>query len=288
MQEIASHVFIETIFPGVTLGAISWPHGLLLVDAPFRQDDIRAWRSALLNLSGGVDRLLVNLDSHLDRTLGVRSMDCTVVSHETMAEVFRNRPINFKAQPAGTGAEWEMYDNIGSVRWLLPEITFTDEFHIHWDGDPCVFQHRPGPMPGSLWVVLNEQRVIFLGDAVVTNQPPFLANADLPLWIEQLNTLLANDDYRQSLLVSSRSGLVTADDVRKQVRFLEQVHEKLEEMNARGADIEETPPLVSKFLSSIKPDPEKLSLYQDRLRYGLQQYYARHYRPSEAVDTEIP
>ena len=42
MQEISPKVFIETSYPGVTLGAIDWTHGLILVDAPFRPEDIRA------------------------------------------------------------------------------------------------------------------------------------------------------------------------------------------------------------------------------------------------------
>ena len=92
MQELANHVFIETGYAGVTLAAINWSHGLILIDSPFRPEDTRSWRSALLNLGGGVDRLLVTLDVHFDRTLGTRSMDCTVVGHEKMASVFRNRP----------------------------------------------------------------------------------------------------------------------------------------------------------------------------------------------------
>ena len=98
MQEIAPHVYIEPGYAGVTLGAINWPHGLILLDSPFRQEDTRSWRSALLNLGSGAERMLVNLDAHFDRTLGTRAMDCTVVGHEKMAQAFRNRPVTFKTQ----------------------------------------------------------------------------------------------------------------------------------------------------------------------------------------------
>ena len=136
MQELAQHVYIETAYAGVTLGAINWSHGLILIDCPFRAEDVRSWRSALLNLGGGVDRLLINLDAHLDRTLGTRSMDCTVLGHDKMAGVFRNRPVTFKAQGSETGAEWELYNGLGSIRWAPPEITFTDQMVIHWDNNP--------------------------------------------------------------------------------------------------------------------------------------------------------
>jgi 3-hydroxyisobutyrate dehydrogenase-like beta-hydroxyacid dehydrogenase len=88
MQEIAAHVFIETAYPGVTLAALNTPHGLILVDAPLRGEDTRSWRATLLNMGGGVERLLVNLDAHFDRTLGARAMDCTVVAHEKFRRSF--------------------------------------------------------------------------------------------------------------------------------------------------------------------------------------------------------
>jgi hypothetical protein len=106
MQEIAPHIYIETDYAGVTLGAVNWQHGLLLVDSPFRLDDTRNWRASLQNLRGGLDRMLVTLDAQVDRTLGSRAMECTIISHEQTAEVFRNRPLTFKPQSSETGAEW--------------------------------------------------------------------------------------------------------------------------------------------------------------------------------------
>ena len=32
MQELSNHVYIETGYAGVTLGAINWPHGLILIE----------------------------------------------------------------------------------------------------------------------------------------------------------------------------------------------------------------------------------------------------------------
>lgn len=87
MQSIAKDVYIETQYPGVTLGAINLAHGLIQVDAPPSPEDGRAWRAALLNLGGSSERMLVHLDAHPDRTLGARAMDCTVVAQERTAQV---------------------------------------------------------------------------------------------------------------------------------------------------------------------------------------------------------
>ncbi|MEJ5313769.1 MULTISPECIES: hypothetical protein [Anaerolinea] len=273
MQEIVPQVYIETAYPGVTLGAINSPHGLILIDAPFRPEDARSWRSALISLSGGVDRLLINLDAHFDRTIGVRNMECTVLAHERMAEVFRNRPMTFKAQGTETGAEWEQHNGLGSVRWSPPEITFSDQLTIHWDDHPIRLEYRPGCSTGAIWAVLPASRVIFLGDAVVLHQPPFLASANLPLWIEQLESLLQGE-YQDYLLVSGRGGLVAHQQVRAQIHFLRTVQEKLDALAKQNAPASETETLVPALLEPFNPLP----LYRQRLRYGLAHYYARHYQ----------
>jgi glyoxylase-like metal-dependent hydrolase (beta-lactamase superfamily II) len=276
MQEIAPHVFIDTSYPGVTLGAISGEHGLILIDAPFRAEDIRAWRAALLNLGGGVDRLLINMDAHFDRTLGTRAMECTVVGHEKMAQVFRNRPVTFKTQSAETGSDWEQYSGLGSIRWAPPEITFTHKMFIHWGETPVALESHPGPASGAIWAVLPEDKIVFVGDAVVNNQPPFLGASDIPGWIETLKLLLS-PEYHDYILVSGRGGLVVPDQVRQQLNFLQKVQTQLKELVDKKAYPEDTEKLVSGLLTGFDFHPQNSVMYQNRLRAGLSQYFQRHY-----------
>jgi glyoxylase-like metal-dependent hydrolase (beta-lactamase superfamily II) len=285
MQELAHHVFIETAYAGVTLGAINWSHGLILIDAPFRPDDTRSWRAAQLNLGGGVDRMLINLDAHFDRTLGVRGMECTVVGHEKMAEIFRNRPTTFKTSGTETGAEWELYNGLGSIRWVPPEITFTNRLSIHWDDSPLVLEHHPGPSTGAIWAVLPEQHVAFVGDALVPEQPPFIASADLPTWIKALKPLVT-PEYQDYLLVSGREGLVAHQQVRRQIRFLEKLSAALDELAAQKAPASETEQLLPGMLEDFEIPAQRESQYRQRLQYGLYHYYTRHYQHSEEEITE--
>jgi glyoxylase-like metal-dependent hydrolase (beta-lactamase superfamily II) len=261
----------------VTLGAINWTHGLILIDAPFRPDDIRSWRAALLNFSGGVDRLLVNLDAHFDRTLGVRAMESTVVAHEKAAAVFRNRPSAFKTQGNETGAEWELYNGLGSIRWAAPDLTFSQQLSIHWNEHPLVLEYHPGPASGAIWAVLPEQRIVFLGDAVTVGQPPFLAWADLPAWIENLRVLL-EPPYRDYLLVSGRGGLVTQEQARQQLGYLENLHNQLEELFENKATPEDARAVARELAKGFDGVELLQEHYRQRLGWGLHQYYARHYR----------
>ncbi len=280
MQELAQHVYIETSYAGVTLGAINWSHGLILIDAPFRVEDVRSWRSALLNLGGGVDRLLVNLDAHFDRTLGVRAMDCTAVGHENMAEVFRNRPVTFKTQGTETGAEWELYNGMGSIRWAPPEITFTEQLLIHWDEAPLSLESHPGPSIGAIWAVLPEQRIAFVGDALMPDQPPYFSSADLPTWISSLRPLLS-PAYQDYLLISGRGGPVAHQQVRRQINFLEKANHLLNQLASQKAVASETERIVPALLEDFVIPPQREIQYRQRLQNGLYHYYVRHYQPAE-------
>lgn len=285
MQELAHHVYIENSYAGVTLGALNWAHGLILIDSPFRPDDARSWRSALLNLGGGVDRLLINLDAHFDRTLGVRAMDCTAIGHEKMAEIFRNRPVTFKTQGTETGAEWELYNGLGSIRWVPPEITFTERLLIHWGDTPLSLESQPGPSTGAIWAVLPEQRIAFVGDALIPEQPPYLASADLPTWINTLKPLLT-PAYQDYLLIGGRGGPVAHQQVRRQIAVLEKINQMLTNLAAQKAPAEDTQSLVSPLVNEFEIPPQREMQYRQRLQYGLYHYYTRHYQPTEEEVTE--
>jgi glyoxylase-like metal-dependent hydrolase (beta-lactamase superfamily II) len=285
MQAIAKDIYIEDQYLGATLGAINYPHGLFQIDAPPSPEDARTWRAALLNLGGSTERLLVNLDAHPDRTLGARAMDCTVIAQEKTAAVFRGRPTMFKAQGEETGADWESIPGLGNVRWSPPEITFSHRLAIHWDETPIVLEHHPGSAAGAIWVVLPEANVVFVGDAVLKNQPPFLSGADLPVWIEAVKLLLS-PAYRGWQVVSGRGGVVTVDVIRTQQDHLNQILAKLEKLAGKKASPEAVENLVAPLLGTYKIPASRQKKYGQRLRYGLYHYYIRHYHPTSGVSGE--
>ena len=82
MQQIKPGIYFEDQHLGVTLGALVYSHGTVLIDAPLRPEDARSWRSGLLSQRGGIGRLLVLLDAHPDRSLGARSLESTILVHQ--------------------------------------------------------------------------------------------------------------------------------------------------------------------------------------------------------------
>ena len=279
MDAIAKNVYIEDRYLGVTLGVITQPRGLVQVDAPPAPEDGRSWRASLMGMGSGPERVLVNLDAHPDRTLGVRAMDCTVIAHEKTAIAFRNRPNTFKAQGDETGSNWEAIPGLGSVRWAPPEISFLETMTLHWGGEPIILQSRTGPTPGAIWLVLPESKVVFVGDAVLKGQPPFLAHADLPAWIEALDAL-QGPDFKGFTVISGRGGAVTQQAVKAQSDFLKKTLDKVEKLGGKKAAAGATDKLADTLLKEFKAPAARQKQYLQRLRHGLGYYFARHYHPS--------
>lgn len=281
MQEIAPHVYIEKSYPGVTLGAISFTHGLILIDAPLQPDDIRLWRATTFNMNNGIDRLLVNLDEHYDRTIGVRQVECMVAGHEKMNQLFRDRPVTFKTQTQETGADWELQSGLGSIRWASPEITFSQRVELHWDTDPVILEYHPGPSACAIWVELPVQKIVFVGDAVVPNAPPFLASADLSAWKETLH-LLSSSMYRDYTIVSGRGGVIDPAEVKNQVKTLDKVDHYLEKIVEKKLSQDEIERSAHALAKNFEANGELVDHYQLRLSWGLYQYVKHHHELSQA------
>lgn len=277
MDAIAKNVYIEERFPGVTLGVIVQSRGLIQIDAPPAPEDGRAWRASLMGMGNGHERVLINLDSHPDRTLGVRMMDCTVIAHEMTARAFQNRPNTFKAQGDETGANWEGIPGLGSVRWAPPEISFVSQMTLHWSDTPVILESHPGPTEGAIWVVLPQEKIVFVGDVVVKGQPPFLAHADLPAWLEALD-YLQGPEFKGYTVIGGRDGSLSPQAVRSQADLLKKIHSKIEKLGAKRSSAPNvTDKLADQTMKEFKVPAAKYKQYSQRLRFGLRNYHARHY-----------
>ena len=282
MHQIEPGIYYEDLYAGVTLGALILPHGTIMVDAPLRAEDARSWRSTLTNLSIGSNRVLINLDSHLDRTLGSRALDSTIVAHQTTAQVFRNRPSVFKGHSADSGAEWEVSNDVFGTRWALPDITFSERLHFLWGGPEVILEHHPGPTLGSIWVIIPSAKVMFVGDTILYDQPPFLASADLQAWIESLELL--KDSYKQYSIISGRGGPNDVKDIRTQLKTLKKILQGMERLAKRNAPPDKTEGMIPNLISDMSIPPQRREHYIQRLRHGLYYYYSQHYQPLEQLE----
>ena len=282
MRQIDEGIFYEDSFPGVTLGALVFSEGIVGIDAPLRSDDARSWRTMLMNHRGWKNRLLVNLDSHPDRTLGAKAMETTIVTHFSTAETLQNRSTIFKGQGIDSGSEWESYNEAIGMRWASPEITFKEKMILHWNGSEIHLEHHPGSTREAIWVVLPAEGVIFVGDTVVIAQPPFLAHADLSLWESELDLLLKS--YKDYVIISGRGGPASNEDVHELRKFIRNVARRMEHQAKKGSLPDVTEKMVPSLLAKFEFPRIKSEAYAKRLQHGLYQCYLHNYSPVSALD----
>ncbi len=272
MKEIISGVLIEDEYEGVTLGAIQTAKGVIMIDAPLSVKDAQIWRSNCSHSSGGSDRLLVLLDEHFDRCIGARALRCPIVAHEKTAQAIANRNSIGKPQAGLTGALWETSSEVNSIHWTHPEITFTNEMSINWEAEPLVLEHHPGPSRGSIWALLPERKVAFIGDTVINDQPPFLAAAEISAWENSLE-LLKSNIYKDFILIGSRSSLVTKDDIRGFQKFLNKVERLAEKQSVSKSDLAHIEEIGASLAEDFRAkNRAQAEVFRSRLAHGFSQY----------------
>lgn len=282
MEEIAKNIFIESSFPGVVLGVLKLNHGVLMIDAPFRIEDQLSWRAKLLNLGGGVDKLLLMLDTHIDRTLGLHAVEYAVLSHKNAVEILRNRAVTPRAHDVDLGGEWVPYDLPLNIHWALPDMTYTNEAYIYWDQQPIIVSHQPGVHWAGSWVSCEAEKVVFIGDSVVLGQPPFFAWADIDLWLEEL-ACLQSKSLNEYKIISGRNGLLRGESIEKMIIYLSKTQEILDDLSYNKDLIDKITPLVPTLLEELEFNKDLEELYENRLIWGLAQYVKRHH--SDEVST---
>lgn len=280
MKSITDNVIFEDSFAGVGLGALRLEQGIIFIDSPITVRDAQVWRNSLSKSGSGTDRLLVLLDEHLDRSMGAKAMKCTLLAHERTSQVLGGRPASSKPVFTKTGAVWESIEEMGSIHATLPEITFTHSMQIHWGQDVVALEYHPGPARGSIWVVLPSLKIAFIGDCVVAQQPPFLASADLPAWLDSL-ALLRSAKFRDYIIISSRNGVINQEEVKQQSVFLKHIQSQMEKFVPNKTEGVTLEGMVAELMKEYNPRNRKEEeFFKTRLSWGLQQLYSTHYHPS--------
>jgi glyoxylase-like metal-dependent hydrolase (beta-lactamase superfamily II) len=276
MKKITSNVFIEDGYPGVAVGVVYTDETMVLVDAPLRPDDGREWLAEARQNQRGSDRTLVYLDSHPDRTLGGRVLDCTIIAHEAVGKIFEDRPSIFKAQVPESGTEWETCTGLSGIRWAAPNLVFTEKMTLHAGETQIILEHHPGPEDGAAWLLAPDEGVLFIGDLVTVKQPPFLSRANLTAWEESLDQLLSKP-YQELKIIGSREGRLNERAIKEMRKFISNVHKQLEKLGKRKSKVEQVEKLVDKLVGSFDFSTRYRNQYYQRMLYGLQHLYSKQY-----------
>lgn len=287
IQEIAPGVIISTAFRRLTVGAIITGSGIICVDVPPYPEDARLWRSLLQQRYRQPIRLVVVTDPHRDRLLGLYWFhDAQVIAHSVTYEIIRNLPTSFVEQSADLLARnSEERASFNGVRLRLPVVTFDDRMTAYVDNFGLPLLAMPGPTPGSIWVHLPEQEVVFTGDSVTIGQHPHMALAQSKLWLNSLS-LLRRPRFAAEIIVPGRGDVTGKDATQALSEFLRYARRRVSRIFKSERPRADVAALVPTFMEMYPIAPGEQEDVYRRLRAGLENIYEEYRRAAEANEID--
>ena len=227
MHKLPSNIYVDSSFPGVTVGAIVTKQGIICVDTPSHPAEAQKWRTKLRQLSSKPILYVINTDHHRDRVLGNQWLEAPVIAHHFTGERLRLYPEILKGSVTEAGLDFEMAREFAGVRVIPPQITFSDELVLLKGDHQIILRHMPGSTPGAVWVLIPKAGIVFTGDSVVADLPPFLGSADIEKWLESLNEL-RKAKFPAKVIVPGRGKPTTKEGLKPLQNYLKLAGRKME------------------------------------------------------------
>ncbi|HRF48795.1 MAG TPA: MBL fold metallo-hydrolase [Anaerolineales bacterium] len=269
MQKIGKDIYVESSFPGVTVGAIVTGEGVVLIDAPTHPADAQLWRMRLRELTDQPLRYLILLDHHRDRAMTVSLFGVPVIAHDQTLEQMRTWPEQFKPLLPETGADAEWVNDWGGARLTLPTITFSEQMRLALGGRTLHLFHRPGSAPGATWVEIPDAEAVFLGDAAALKSPPFLAEADLEAWVNVLAECRKKKTAGR-VVVPGRGGLTNKLALKPAEDFLKLVRRRLDSFSKGKKGRADLDKVAAELVEWFPANADLRDHYLRRLSHGLE------------------
>ncbi len=279
MKEIRPNVYVSTKYPGVNVGFVILPEGVIVIDVPTLPQDARAWRRRVIETAGKPILYVVLTDEHPDRLLGARTF-----SELEPAPIVAARPVYERAS-AYTDGFWrsvvegwsrrypEHAEALLGLQGVLPEIMFTTSLTLRKGGVPVTIEHIAGAAEGSAWVHLPEMGVLFVGDTVVTDFPPVLAAApNTKAWMRTL-TKLRRPRFSDLIFVPGRGSLGDQTSTRPVSDYLALVRRRVRSLHASGQTRSDVAAVVSELMDEYSLPDEERDWIKKYVKAGLDRVY---------------
>jgi glyoxylase-like metal-dependent hydrolase (beta-lactamase superfamily II) len=275
MKEIAPNIYVSTDYAGVNVGAIVLPQGVIAVDAPALPQDARAWRDLLLEATGLPLLYVVLMDGHADRLLSAGLLEVPIVAVRAAYERASGYTDGFwrSVVEGWVRRHPDAADDLVGTRGALPEITFTNDLTLHKAGCDLTIQQVPGSAPGSAWIHLSEQDVLFVGDTVVIDRPPFLASVPDSKALLGTLSMLRRTRYEKTVIVSGRGPICGQDDTKAISQYLALARRRMRSLYATGQTRPDLAPAVAEMMSFFSIPVKELDLVQRQVKAGLDRLY---------------
>jgi glyoxylase-like metal-dependent hydrolase (beta-lactamase superfamily II) len=279
MDKLTPHVYVESGYRGCTVGAIVTPLGVVCIDTPLLPADARHWRARLAALTSQPVVYTIYTDGHRDRVLGQQWLGGgMVVAHEatweklrSYGDAMRQQVVEFLTHHGAVEAAEELARHL---QLALPQVTLSHggTLTLHLEQPKIVIRPVGGATPGSIWVELPDQGVVFAGDLVTQNTHPFMSEADTLTWLERLAELRA-PDYFATKIVPGRGGNYRRADTQKVATYLNDMRKRVRTLMTERRGKFDPAELVPEFIDRFRIPDDEHERVQRRIRAGLEKVH---------------
>jgi glyoxylase-like metal-dependent hydrolase (beta-lactamase superfamily II) len=153
----------------------------------------------------------------------------------------------------------------------LPQFTVSNggALALHLDKPKIVVRPVGGATPGSLWVELPDQGVVFAGDVVTQSTHPFMSEATTSIWLARLAELRAADYFATKIVPGRGHGYKRAD-IRVVADYLGEMRRRVQQLLTERRGKFDAAELLPEFLNWFPIPDDEYERVQRRIRAGLE------------------
>jgi cyclase len=230
MERIAEEIYVFTsdLYAQVTAGAIVTSEGAVVVDTlPFPQET----RELLFFAQERGLRVpfVINTHSHADHVNGSYLFEeADLVAHRRCRAILRRHGERVLEEAKVETPE------LAEVQLRLPSITFDQELTLRLGDRTMRLIHLPGHTPDLIGVYVEEDKILFAGDAVMP--VPYIVGGDREAMIDSLRII---GQLSLENIVQGHGEIILRGEVEQTLEssifYLETIYEKVKEAVEAGA-----------------------------------------------------
>ena len=274
MEKVAPSVFVETTYPGVNVGAIVTKRGIICVDSPICPTDAQEWISRLHSTFGLPIRYLILTDYQCDRAIMASTFRTRVVTQqETQARLYEYGARIPAPVMESITTRYDLFrKELNGIPVIQPQISFCRQATILLGEHEITLWHMPSATPGSLWVFLKKERLLFTGDTVIVDQHPPLTEADSKGWLDAL-VYLRRERCKADIIIPGRGPLCEKSATAPISEYIRLARRRVYALYRAGRPRAETTNLIPEFIPAFPHAGVSGEWLHKQLKSGLDHIY---------------
>jgi glyoxylase-like metal-dependent hydrolase (beta-lactamase superfamily II) len=167
----------------------------------------------------------------------------------------------------------EITDDVTGMRGALPEILFTRDLTLHNGGMSVTVRSVTGAAPGSAWIRLPEQDVLFTGDTLIVESPPIMvATPDTKAWLNVLSSL-RRPGFSETMIVPGRGPLCDQSATQPLSEYIALARRRMRSLSTAKHPRPDMTSVMEEMLSRFSIPEAMHDLMQRRVKVGLDRLY---------------